>query len=189
MLNNKKIVLLSTSPRRIELLKKIVSNFEIKSPNFNENNSSKLLPKKLVLENAVGKVNSLKHQKNKIYISCDTVVAFKNEILGKPKNKIDCFNMLKKLSGNVHEVYTGIAMRCDDVIQTKIVITKVVFNTLKDKDIEKYIEQFNPIDKAGGYGIQDNFRLVKKIEGDYENVMGFPTKFIEDLLRKFAYKF
>ena len=114
--------------------------------------------------------------KNEIIITCDTIVAFENDVLEKPKTEQEAFNTLKRLSSNTHQVISG---TCLSTQKTKIAfnsITEVTFDFISDKEIIKYIETKSPFDKAGGYGIQDSFGLkyVMGIKGSYYNVMGLP---------------
>lgn len=191
--------LASTSPRRKELLKKIISNFEIIPSNVNENllqfwkedEIKKLLktsPQKLVMKLAEIKAKAVIYEVDSgIIIGADTTVFFENNILGKPIDKREAKKMLKKLSGNMHIVITGITLL--NIKRNKIVseltsfdLTKVYFNNISENQIDEYIEKFRPFDKAGSYGIQDEFPLVENIVGDYDNVMGFPVKKVQQMI-------
>ncbi len=125
---------------------------------------------------------------DEVLITSDTIVWFKNKALGKPNDKIQALEMLEELSGNWHEVYTSV---CFTSTQKQVVvnaITKVKFNVISKKDIEYYIELYQPFDKAGSYGIQEWIGLiaVEKIEGSYNNVVGLPTALVYQTLTKFC---
>ncbi len=119
-----------------------------------------------------------KQVENGIIISADTIVVLETEILGKPRNESEAKKMLKKLSGKTHTVYTGFAVHnsINDKTITDYEKTLVTFRKLGGKEIENYVKTGSPMDKAGAYGIQDDFGavFVKKINGDYYNVVGLP---------------
>ncbi len=173
-----RIVLASQSPRRIELLKKVVTHFDVFSSNIDENNGSGLPPHELVEVLSTKKAEAVATQiSNGFVIGADSVVVLKNKILGKPASPEDSAGMLKLLSGKLHQVYTGFS-----IIKTpehKIVSdyekTDVQFRQLDSREIEKYIASGQPCDKAGSYGIQDDGAVfVKSISGCYYNVVGLP---------------
>tara|TARA_B100001250_G_scaffold362885_1_gene341883 strand:+ start:3976 stop:4563 length:588 start_codon:yes stop_codon:yes gene_type:complete len=173
-----KIILASKSPRREEILSKISLNFEIAPSNIDEKLDAKLEPAAYVQDCAEKKANkvSLDHKENYI-IGADTVVVFDNQILGKPKDKLESYSMLKMLSGQKHKVFTGVSIQSYDkkTSQSFYCLTTVELNTLSDELISFYIEKHKPFDKAGSYGIQDWFSSqVKSINGCYYNVMGLP---------------
>jgi len=188
LLNGKKFVLGSSSPRRAELLRKAGVNFEVVVPeNINEEQIS-ADPVSHVLELSRKKAeNVAKKVRDSIILGADTIVVLDGEILGKPKDSDEAFKMLKKLSGMEHEVYTGISLVDKDKgrVLSGYQLTKVKFNQLKDKEIKDYIDTGESLDKAGAYGIQGmgNF-LVEKIEGDLDNVIGLPLRKLEELLIK-----
>lgn len=132
--------------------------------------------------------------KDALIIGADTVVAFEDEILTKPKDKSEAKNMLGRLSGQTHQVYTGVGL-CKVDSQHNISEstaffeqTDVTFGALNSEDIEAYIASGSPMDKAGAYGIQDDFGaiFVKRIEGDFYNVMGFPLHSFYEAMHSFA---
>ena len=173
-----KIILASKSPRREEILSKISLNFEIAPSNIDEKLDAKLEPAAYVQDCAEKKANkvSLDHKENYI-IGADTVVVFDNQILGKPKDKLESYSMLKMLSGQKHKVFTGVSIQSYDkkTSQSFYCLTTVELNTLSDELISFYVEKHKPFDKAGSYGIQDWFSSqVKSINGCYYNVMGLP---------------
>jgi MAF protein len=181
------IVLGSTSPRRNELLKRIVSDFKIVAPLFDE--------RTLVCDNNHYALEEAKHKalsiidkidKDDCLITVDTIVYFNNKIYGKPSDKNDAFKMLKELANHTHEVISGYTIIYKNSIITNEVFTKVTFNSFTDKEIQHYIDSINVFDKAGSYSFQDddNFHLIKKVEGSTTNVMGFPLDEIEKELKK-----
>lgn len=176
-----RIILASKSPRRKELLKKIISNFEIIPADIDE---TKYQLEDIAFEKA--KAIAEKYPKDLI-ISADTVVILNDEILGKPKDELDAKRMLNLLSNKMHKVTT---FYCLYAIEKKInvqksITTEVFFNKLDEILIDAYVDSLSPLDKAGAYGIQDKeFNLIKGINGDEDNVIGLPiTDLKEDLIK------
>ncbi len=120
----------------------------------------------------------------KVLVTADTIVCLNNEVINKPTDAADAFQMLRKLSGNVHEVFTGVCLKNDLKQQIFYEKTEVQFHELTDDEIHYYIEHFQPFDKAGSYGVQDwmGYVGVQGINGCFYNVMGFPvSKFYREL--------
>ena len=182
------IILASTSPRRIELLGKLTKDFKTISPLFDEKTISKSI-KNYPLEMSKNKANSVKNlaEPQDFLISCDTIVKYKDQILGKPKDLEEAKKFLRMLSGKCHKVITGTTILYKDKTYYKTTTSYVFFEKLSEKDIEEYIKKVNVLDKAGGYAAQNNeeAHVVKKIMGDYYNVIGFPLGYIEKMLKKF----
>ena len=183
-------VLASASPRRKQLLSECIEKFEIIPSLADESGQVAESPKALVMQLAKCKANEVatrKENTGKIVIGADTVVAFDEKVLGKPVDEEDAFRMLKMLSGNKHYVYTGVClMQIKDGKVNELVAadeTEVYFEQLDDAWIRAYIAGGSPMDKAGSYGIQDG-GLVKRIEGSYTNVVGFPVKLFKNLLER-----
>jgi len=192
MLNNKlenyNIILASGSPRRQHFLKELRLDFTIKNIDVEE-----VYPKYLHGNEITSFLAQLKADAyndvlndNDILITADTVVRFNGKILGKPKDVIDAKNMLKELSSHAHEVITSICIKTNE--KTKIIndTTVVYFEKLNDEEIDYYVSNYEPFDKAGSYGIQEwlGYIAVKKIEGSYFNVMGFPVhKFYKEMMK------
>lgn len=173
------LILASKSPRRKELLKKIAPSFVVMDANIDER-SVKCNQSSLPLEISKLKAYEI-HSKypDDDVLACDTIVIFKNQVLGKPKDEREAFRMLKLLSGNKHVVLSGYTYMRKNREINRSVKTIVYFNELSDNLIDDYIKKMKPFDKAGAYGIQDEeFDLVKSIDGSYYNVMGLP---IEDI--------
>lgn len=185
-----RVVLASKSPRRKKLLEQIGLSFKV-SPSNAEELSSQSDPALLVEELALLKAEDVSAGHPECFIiGADTVVVHQNEIIGKPKDKEDAFEILSSLSNSTHSVFTGVAFVKSDKnghIVSKNTFheqTKVTFSALGEVDIKNYIETGNPMDKAGAYGIQDDLGalFVEKIEGDYYNVVGFPlNRFYREL--------
>ena len=177
-INHYNVVLASKSPRRRELLSHIIKDFKIISADINEEFSPLLKINDIAKHIAEKKANFYADQVkvNDIYITADTIVILNNEILGKPKDEKDAFNMLKSLSGNSHLVHTGVSIIFNKKIYSFYDETKVTFYSLSNREIKDYINRCQPFDKAGSYGIQDwmGFVGIKKMEGDFFNVMGLP---------------
>ncbi len=183
-----RIILASGSPRRKELLKYIVDDFEIKPSNAEENATG--TPEEVVKELSLLKAKSvfeLEEDKNEIVvIGSDTIVVYDGEILGKPKDHADAKHMLSMLSGKVHKVYTGIAVVGNGISEAEYISTKVLFDELSEDEIEEYIATGDPMDKAGSYGIQScGGKFIKSIEGDWSAVMGLPLNATYRLLKKY----
>ena len=172
------IVLASGSPRRKQLLEQIDLEFLVIPSQVHEDFDLDLSPEKFVEHYAKEKAKDIaKAHPDKWIIGADTIVVFNAEILGKPKDREDSFRMLKMLSGNTHQVFTGVSIQQSkmQVSDTFHEYTNVTFNTLNDMVISYYIDTYKPFDKAGSYGIQDWFSVcVNHIDGCFYNVMGFP---------------
>ncbi len=185
----KKIILASTSPRRKELLSKIVSEFEIIKPDYDENVETKEFSYNLIEEIAQKKGLSVisKISCPALIISADTIVIYGSKILGKPKDFNEAKQMLTILNGKTHKVVTSVCI-INNENNKKIIkseTSEVTFNNLKEEEIENYINEYKPYDKAGSYGIQelpDGF--IKEIKGDYDNIVGFPVKLAKEILKE-----
>ncbi|HAN22120.1 MAG: septum formation protein Maf [Clostridiales bacterium GWF2_36_10] len=187
---NRSIILASKSPRRREILKNAGYVFTVMEADTEENVPDLLSPSEAVIEIALQKALYVKEKlstNNSIIIAADTMV-FKNGILmGKPKDSEDAYYMLKQLSGDWHEVYSGYCIMSDEQKFTGCEITSVKFRTVLDKEINEYIRSGEPFDKAGAYGVQDRAStFVERIEGDFFNVMGLPICRISQILNTIA---
>lgn len=172
------LILASGSPRRKQLLEQIGSSFSIEVSQVYEDFTLRLPPEAFTEHWAREKAKFVANQhSDSIVIGADTVVVLEGNILGKPKDKAESFQMLKSLSGKTHEVITGVSFIGvnHDIDITINERTKVSINNLSDSDINNYIKIYNPLDKAGSYGIQDGFSVhIHQINGCYFNVMGLP---------------
>lgn len=175
-----KVILASKSPRRVEILEKIVKEFEVVQSNFDENTIDfKGDIEKYVKDLSRNKAIEVSKRLNEpsIVIAADIVVFQNGKVLGKPKNEEDAFSMLSSLSGNTHKVYSGICLinTYDDTVVTDCDCTEVRFSELNPRQIRNYINSGEPMDKAGAYGIQGlGGAFVEGIKGCYYNVMGLP---------------
>ena len=189
-LKSKNLILASGSPRRQELLKSLGVPFEIRLKEIDEDYPKHLKKSEISDYLAQLKSNAFVEEltPKDLLITSDTIVWYHNMALGKPKSKHDAFQMLQKLSGKTHEVITSVCLKSlqkEDIFNS---ITKVTFKELSSEEIQFYIDNYNPMDKAGAYGIQDWIGQigVTKIEGSYFNVMGFPIHKIYSQLLKFS---
>ncbi len=189
----KKIILASTSPRRREILKKAGFNFEVISPNYEEQAGNRLFSYEFIELLAKNKGESIQNNINDsaIIISADTVVVFNNKILGKPANFDEAVKMLKMLNGNSHKVVSAICL-IDTDTKEKIIKTEtseVTFNKVFEEKIISYIENHRPYDKAGSYGIQELPKeFIKEIKGDYENIVGLPLQLLKKMINQIVIK-
>lgn len=188
----KKIILGSGSPRRKELLSQIGVPFEVRVSE-KEEIYTQTIPKEIVKELALMKAENVASEipaKSTIVIGADTVVVHQDQILGKPKDEQDAFRMIQSLQGDVHQVYTGVAILDFDGNGEKTVIshaveTRVSVNPMSKEEIWKYVQSKEPMDKAGAYGIQGKFSaFIEKIEGDYFNVVGLPVSYVYQMLKQ-----
>ena len=189
-LKSKNLILASGSPRRQELLKSLGVPFEIRIKEIDEVYPKHLKKSEISDYLAQLKSNAFVEELNPkdLLITSDTIVWYHNMALGKPKSKDDAFQMLQKLSGKTHEVITSVCIKSLQKEDIFNYITKVTFKELSTEEIQFYIDNYNPMDKAGAYGIQDWIGQigVTKIEGSYFNVMGFPIHKIYSQLLKFS---
>ena len=185
-------ILASASPRRKELFGEVIGTaFAVIPARGEEDAGAFTTPDELVERLARQKaeeVASLPEAKGKAVLGADTVVALNGKIFGKPADEDEAFRMLKALSGNTHEVYTGVCIcyplekgGCEKVVFS--VCTKVKFFPLTNEEILAYIATGSPLDKAGAYGIQDG-GLVEKIEGSFSNVVGLPVEECKKVVAK-----
>jgi septum formation protein len=183
---NKTIILASSSPRRSEILLKSGIDFSILKIDFKEKIDATFSIEEYPLLLAQDKMRQCpKPKKNELIITCDTIVAFENEVLGKPKSEQEAFHSLKKLSSKTHQVISGVCLATQKSKTAFNSITEVTFDFISDQEIEAYIKTKSPFDKAGSYGIQDPFGLkhVKSIKGSYYNVMGLPINPLLSLIK------
>lgn len=184
MLDNLKkyhLILASNSPRRKELLGGLGLDFEVRVlPGIDES-----YPESLVGEEIPTFISRVKAQpylglmaENDLVITADTIVYVDGEVLGKPADARDACNMLRKLSGRVHQVITGVTLTTREFQRSFSVTTDVTFVELSDNEIDYYVAHYRPFDKAGAYGVQEwiGFVGVSRLEGSYFNVMGLPVQ-------------
>ena len=183
-----KILLASNSPRRRELLTNLGYDFEVVSIDCDE-----IYPENIAVENIAEFLSNLKSnsfrnlENDEVLITADTIVAIENEVLGKPKDEVHAQEMLRKLSGKTHQVFTGITIRNKEKSISKTDIAHVEIDELSDDEINFYIKNYKPFDKAGSYGVQEWFGMakIKKIEGSFYTIMGLPTHLVYSILKDF----
>ena len=185
-----KIILASKSPRRCELLKKLGYDFLVIASRREEVFNPKLEPLKNCQDVSLNKALDImkKTDGDRIIISSDTIVLKDNKIYGKPKNRLDAYNMLKSLSGKTHEVITSLTVL--KIINNKVEKiedysrTLVTIDDLSDYEINNYLDTNEPYDKAGAYAIQGLFsKHIVKIEGDYYATVGLPINKLYNILK------
>lgn len=185
-----KITLGSQSPRRRELLSGLDIDFTIE-PNKDESESfTDDMVQEEVPEFLARHKSDTFHRElldNEILITADTLVFCNGEIIGKPSDRNDAYNIIKKLSGNTHRVITGVALRSKGCYRSFSAITDVTFNELSDEEIYYYIDKYQPYDKAGAYGVQEwiGYVGINSINGSFYNVMGLPVQRLYTELAKF----
>ena len=182
----KHIILASASPRRKEILELADLKFDV-MPSDAQEITTKTAPNEVVMELASIKAKDIykKSEKQSMIVGADTVVSYQGQILGKPTDEADAKRMLTMLSGQTHEVYTGVCIIEDGKTKTFYEETKVTFYEISDEQIDHYIKTGEPMDKAGSYGIQGKAAVfIKGIEGDYYNVVGFPiARFLQEITK------
>jgi septum formation protein len=189
-INQYRIILASRSPRRQQLLQELGIVFEIVIKDYDESYPDGMTGDEIARYIALKKADSFRYQlnDNEIVITADTIVWCNSQVLGKPLNDIDAIRILKEISGNTHEVITGVTILSLRREITFSVSTKVTFETLTEDEIEFYIEKFKPYDKAGAYGIQEWIGIIacSHIEGSYFNVVGLPVQRLYKELQSFS---
>lgn len=176
-LKYKKILLASQSPRRQELLKGLGIDFEIVKIESDESFPEELVREEITEHISENKANAFRTlNPNEILITADTLVWLNNKVLGKPQDYDDAFNMIAEMADSTHEVFTSVTVKSIDKTYTFSETTEVVFDKFSEEEINFYIENFKPFDKAGAYGIQDwlGYAKISGINGCYYNVMGLP---------------
>jgi septum formation protein len=194
MNSNSKLFLVSKSPRRKQLLEEMGLCFEILPTNVVEIYPENLYPIQIAEYLSLLKlfpVDFSNYSENDIFISCDTIVVLSGIILGKPPTLSEAADMLRQLSGKTHQVISGLTVAKKEKRITKHSITEVTFKILTEQEIQYYVEHHNPLDKAGGYGIQEWIGLigVNSISGCFYNVMGLPTQLLGEMLMQLNFKF
>jgi septum formation protein len=179
-LDQYEIVLASQSPRRRELLAGLNIKFEALSIDADESFPGELKAKEIPLYLAEKKSDAYKHIMNEytLLITADTIVWHEDKVYNKPTSREEAFRMLQTLSGNTHEVITGVCIRTVTKKKTFHVTSQVRFTTLTNQEIEYYLDHYQPYDKAGAYGVQEwiGYVAVEHINGSYFNVMGLPIQ-------------
>lgn len=186
----RKIILASASPRRKEILKITGLKFAVCASDYEEDMNLSLQPRTLARFLSRKKAEAVAHKyKNAIVIAADTLIVFRNRLIGKPRTEKEAEKMLRMLNGKAHSVITGFAIM--DTGRSKIVSrsveTRVYFKKLGWKEISAYVRSKEPLDKAGAYAIQGlGAVFIEKIDGDFFNVMGLPLSALTESLKKFG---
>ena len=178
------LILASASPRRREILGRIVKDFSV-LPARGEERSAETQPVPLVISLARAKAEEVasSHPKAAV-LGADTVVWFEGRALGKPKDAADAKRTLRALSGRAHDVYTGYCLIAGGKVRTGACRTQVFFRDLSEAFIDEYVATGSPLDKAGSYGIQDDARLVARYEGSYTSMVWLPEEEVGEILRE-----
>jgi septum formation protein len=186
---NRKIILASKSPRRSQLLREAGFKFDIQTRDIEETYPSTLPAEDVAEFLAEKKAEGVKDfiTDDEIIITSDTTVVMGNTIFGKPKDARDAFDILRTLSGKSHKVITGVCLLSKDKKRIFKGVSTVYFDKLSDKEINYYIDNYKPYDKAGAYAIQEWIGLckVKKVKGTYSNIVGLPMRKVYKELMKF----
>jgi len=189
-MNNFHIILVSNSPRRRELLSGLGIEYEVRTlPDIDESYPDDLQGGDIPLYISKEKADAYKPllQPDELIITADTIVWLKGEVLGKPRGREEAIAMLHKLSGHIHEVFTGVTLTTKEKQRSFYAETKVTFAQLSDEEIVHYVDNYQPYDKAGSYGVQEwiGYIGVERIEGSYFNVMGLPVQRLYKELTQF----
>ncbi|HAP94704.1 Maf family nucleotide pyrophosphatase [Epilithonimonas hominis] len=180
------LLLASNSPRRKELLTQLGYQFDIVKIDVDESYPSDLKPHEIAEYVSAKKAKAFDVNENEILLTSDTIVALDQKILLKPKDENEAFEMIKSLSGKVHQVYTAFTLKTVDSEISKTSKTDVEFSEISDEEIKFYIKTYKPFDKAGSYGIQEwlGMAKVKNISGSFYSVMGLPVDLVYEELKK-----
>lgn len=186
----KKLLLASNSPRRRELLAGLDIPMEVvKLKDIDETHPAGLAGGDIPLHIARLKMSAydLPLAEGEVLVTADTIVWCDGEEMGKPKDRADALRMLRRLSGRTHQVYTGVCLRSADKTSSFVCGTDVTFAALTEEQLEYYVDQYKPYDKAGAYGIQEwiGYVGVENLNGSYFNVMGLPVQRLSVALQKF----
>ncbi len=192
-LKSYKIYLASQSPRRRELLNGMGFDIEVMPTHVKEIYPQNLIPEQVVeylSKLKLSTINFADFPDNSIFIACDTIVVLNNEIIEKPHDEVDALRMLRELSGNEHVVISGLTVATKNHQETCHKKTKVRFKRFTDEELDYYIKEYQPFDKAGAYGVQEwiGYVGIDYIEGSFYNVMGLPTKLLWDMLERVVRK-
>lgn len=182
------IILASKSPRRQELMSLMGLDFSVQLKEVDESYPAHLSASEIAVYIAEKKAKAFGSVADQIVVTADTIVAIDGEILGKPTDEAHAKEMLQKLSGTRHEVYTGVALVMGEEVSSFFDLSEVHCRAVTEQEIDYYIKTCKPFDKAGSYGIQDWWGLVvvTRIEGSYTNVMGLPTEKLYQALEKLS---
>lgn len=188
-LNRYKVILASNSPRRKELLSGLGVDYEVKTlPDVDESYPDGLSGEEIAKHIARGKAEAYRSliQADELVITADTIVWLDGTVMGKPKDEEEAKDMLMRLSGKTHQVITGVCLTTASMQKTFATVTDVTFAPLTDEEVDYYVTRYQPMDKAGSYGVQEwiGFVGVENLSGSYFNVMGLPIQRLYTELKK-----
>lgn len=188
-LNKYKVILASNSPRRKELLSGLGVAYEVKTmPDVDESYPDGLSGEEIAKHIARGKAEAYRSliQADELVITADTIVWLDGIVMGKPEDEEEAKDMLMRLSGKTHQVITGVCLTTSSMQKTFATVTDVTFATLTEDEIDYYVTRYQPMDKAGSYGVQEwiGFVGVENLSGSYFNVMGLPIQRLYTELKK-----
>ena len=185
-----KLILASNSPRRKEILSGLRLPFTIQLKEVAEDFEPHLQREQIAEHLAQHKASAYKDdlQADEVVLTADTIVWLQNSVLNKPKDLAEAKEMLQRLSGNMHEVITGVCLQSMEKQEVFHDVSKVYFRELSETEIDFYLEHFRPLDKAGAYGVQEFIGMIgiERIEGSYFNVMGLPVHLVYERLKGFG---
>lgn len=178
------VVLASASPRRLELLSEVVSDLTVSPSDIDESDVKATSPRALVKELSKRKALAVLPQDGnfeKVVIGADTVV-YRNKLYGKPHDRADAIKILNELNGKRHYVFTGVTVISKGIVRTFAVRSSVRFKSLSQEEIERYVDEYRPYDKAGAYAVQEGV-VVKSYRGSLTNIIGLPMEKLIKVLR------
>ncbi|MFC5270261.1 Maf-like protein [Adhaeribacter terreus] len=185
-----KLILASNSPRRKEILSGLRIPFSIQVKDVAEDFEPHLQREQIAEHLAEHKASAYKNdlKADEVVLTADTIVWLQDSVLNKPKDLAEAKQMLQRLSGNVHEVITGVCLQSHEKHEVFHDVSKVYFRDLSETEIDFYLEHFKPLDKAGAYGVQEFIGMIgiERIEGSYFNVMGLPVHLVYEKLKYFG---
>jgi septum formation protein len=185
-----KLILASNSPRRREILSGLRFPFTIQLKEVAEDFEPHLQREQIAEHLAQHKASAYKddQQADEVVLTADTIVWLQNSVLNKPKDLAEAKQMLQRLSGNMHEVITGVCLQSLEKQEVFHDVSKVYFRELSETEIDFYLEHFRPLDKAGAYGVQEFIGMIgiERIEGSYFNIMGLPVHLVYEKLKGFG---
>jgi septum formation protein len=185
-----RLVLASASPRRAEILGRLGISYAVRPPEVAELVRFAERPEDAARRLALEKAEAIRVESGELILAADTIVALGEHALGKPANPADAVEMLQRLSGRVHHVFTGLALKSEERVESGVECTRVRFRTLARSECEEYVATGESADKAGAYGIQGRgSALVEGIDGDFFNVMGLPVQLFLRLLDQLGLRY
>jgi septum formation protein len=185
-----RLVLASGSPRRRQILDLLGLTYAVRVPHVSEELVDGREPAAEAVRLARDKAEAVEASAGELILAADTMVALDDEVLGKPGNPSEAVDMLRRLQGRRHTVFTGVCLRLDGRSEEDVAVTEVWFRSLDTVECREYVDTGEPLDKAGAYGIQGfGATLVQRIEGEYFNVMGLPVQTFLSLIVRFGLRY